>query len=505
MLVNSISSINEQKYKPKSKIKANNISNPTNIFPFQYNQLNGLYFKAQDDSTAAVKNDNKVKKISALAVGGILLGGIIGIVISRFRKGSNVNSVKPMVENTVDILKGLMQNVKPENAELASAVYPVLLKNSETLKIKPDDFENILRSINNTNKDFMVSEGIDLIASKMDKLKEIVCSPAEDIQNMTYYLTSKNKSIFSIIADDPEFFKLKDSEDISTYLKNLNPENNEYMFNELMPILKKYEKPLRIDYAENYVSLLKTITKDTQDIIPNIADINVDKQLGRKCRILVKLNADNKNCAIPLLENAEKFNLNATNIIKMLSGLKNEQVPGIYAVADNIENVENVGLKLEDLFRILTSENEAKIFDMVIKDPKTYMIKTPTDIQFYLKSVDVKNLDFIKNSLVPKLLEHKDDIEILTSDFFADLMHYMTPKTIDSIDIVAPYAKKYDQDTIPIVNLLCGVTEDNIKNLPEFLEKLPKLKAEAERTTGYWDATLLPNEVTEMLDNISKL
>lgn len=464
-------------------------------------------FLAKSDYDEYITHDSsdKKKRIAAWSIGGISLGGVTGWFASKFRKTPKTKAVETVVDAAADILKGLMKKVKPENLDIASAVYPVLLKNSETLKIKPDDFEEILTGINKNNKDFMASEGIELISGRMEKLKDIIYSPVEDILELVSNLTAKNKSIFSVVTEDPKLFKIEDAEDISRYLKELNPENGEYMFNELMPVLSKYEEPLRISLAENYVDLLKSVTKETQDVIPDIAQVPIDKQKGRKYKILTALTSENKACAVPLLENAEKLQLDVKGIIKILPGLKKEQIPGIYTVADNMENITKAGLKPSDMFSILRSENDAKVFDMIIKDPETYMIESPQDIEFYLKSIDAKKLDFIKNKLVPKLLSHRDEITIPTPDFFADLMRYMSPKTIDSIDMVLPYAKEYDDDTINIINLLCGVTEKNIKNLPEFLKKLPKLKADAEKATGYWDSNLTPQEVTEMLDKIGRL
>lgn len=459
---------------------------------------NDKYVKSESDNT------DKKKKIAAWSIGGISIGGLASWFISNFRKPPKTKTIEPVVDTAAEILKELIQKVKPENVEIASAIYPSLLKNSETLKIKPDDFEKILTGINKNNKEFIASEGIELISSKMENLKDIITSPVDDVLELISNLTAKNKSIFSIISENPEFYKIEEPEDISIYLKTLNPDKNDYMFNELMPILHKYEEPLRISLAENYANLLRTVTKDTQDVIPDIAQTAFEKQKGRKFKILTTLTPDNKNCAVPLLRNAEQLQLDVNSIAKLLSGLKNEQISSIDAVANNIKNVKQVGLNPEDLFRILKTENDTKIFNMLIKDPETYLIETPEDIEFYLKSVDVKNLKFIENKLVPKLLEHKDKIIIPTSDFFADLMHHITPKTIGSIDIVLPYISKYE-DTINIINLLCGVTEKNIKNLPEFLQKLPKLKADAEKTTGYWDANLTPQEVTEMIDKIGNL
>lgn len=483
-------------------IKTNSGYNLNNVV-----KSNQQVFLARPENDEYVKSDSsdKKKKIAALSVGGLSLAGIGSWIISKFKKTPKTQVIEPVVDTAADILKDLIKKVKPEKLEIASAVYPVLLKNSETLNIKPDDFEKILTGISKANKDFMASEGVELISGKMENLKDIIFSPVDDVLELVSNLTAKNKSIFSVVTDNPKLFKIEEAEDISTYLKELNPENNEYMFKELMPLLSKYEDPLKISLAENYARLLKRVTKDTQDVIPDIAQVMLAKQKGKKYRILEVLTPENKNCAVPLLENAEKLQLDVKGITKLLSGLKNEQIPGIYAVAENIENVRRIGLKPDELFTVLKSKNDAKIFDMIIKEPETFMIESPQDIDFYLKSVNVKNLDFIKDKLVPKLLEYKDDIIIPTPDYFADLMHYMTPKTIDSIDMVVPYIQKYDNDTINVINLLCGVTEKNIKNLPEFLQQLPKLKAEAEKTTGYWDSDLTPKEVTEMLDKIGSL
>ena len=459
-------------------------------------------FTQKEETDEYVKtNNSKVKTGITFGAIGAGLAGIFGWITNRGKKPPKPELEKPIVKATSEILSDLINKVKPENHDLASEVYPILLKTADSLNIKPENFENILTGIHKHNKDFMISEGIELISGKMEKLKDVIDSPVDDIPEIMKHLTHSNKNIFTTIADEPERFKVVMPDDITAYLDKLTPEKADYMFNELMPVLEKHEKELSIKLSDAYIKLLNTVRPEVIDVIPDVAKTSTGQWKGKKYQILSNLTAENKECAVPLLENIEKFNFNNNEINDVLKIIKNEDAACIKHVADNVESIRTAGLKPEEVLGILKSENDAKIFETVISDPKTYIIECLNDIKFYLKSVDVKNLDFLKNKLVPKLMEHKDDLWIVCSDLLADLMHYMKPETFDSIDMVLPYTKKYDSDTIYFINLLCGVSKDNMKNLPDFLEKLPAFKAQYEKKVGWWNGNMLPSEMSKILDN----
>jgi len=449
-------------------------------------------------------NTSKTKKAALISFGGISAGGIITWITSKFKKTPKVTAPETIVDTTAEILKGLIDKVKPENKEIASKIFPLLFKNSDKLKLKTDDFETVLSGVNKENVDFIASEGINLVAAKTEKLKKILYNPVEDIQLLFSNLTDKNKAIFTTVASEPERFKIEESQDIIRYITELNPKNKEYLFNELFPLLEKYSKPLKITSADGYVDLLKTVTKETQDVIKQVAQNPAEGLSGHRYAILTALTPDNKECAVPLIENSKGLKLGAGGLAKLLARLKNEQASAIPAVANNMANIKKLGFKIDDMFGMLKNENDAKIFDMIMKEPETFIVEYPEDLKFFLKEVDVNKLDFIKTQLVPKLKNYKDVIDIKTPDFYADLMRDMTPETIDSIDMVAPYAQEFDKEGIASpVYILCGVTKNNIKKLPEFLEELPARKTKAEKLGKLWDSNLIPQEITKMLDEMS--
>lgn len=465
---------------------------------YKYNNPSNPFFTAGMDKESFENMSTKKKWTLASLGTGIL--GFLGIK-TLSKKLSKVSAqdvkpiVKPVVETAVDVVGNLVRKLKPKNEELAREFYPVFEKNAQALKLKQEGYNTILSGIHKYNRQYMKEEGFGVISSQMGKIEDLIASPAEDILTLVNYLTKENQEIFTRIVGDRETFRLMDISDIATYLKHITPENKEYVFNEVIPLLERYTKELKLKTADKHAKLLVQITPETQDVVPAVAESKaLDNQRISKYQVLLGVNKDNKDCVAPLLDNIETLGLKQNETVELLNTLKNEQAGVIGVVGRNIDSVNDVGLELNGLFSTLKDESSAQIFDTVISNPQGYKINELLDLKNYIRNLDPKNLEFVDKILLPKLIKHSDVLGLHYAEDMAEVMSKLTPKTADSIDTVASYAKTLG-DGVSYSTLLQAVTEENQVNLPRVLENI--------RNTEVWDNLMVsPEDFAELLAGV---
>lgn len=405
---------------------------------------------------------------------------------------------KPFIrKNPAKAIEKLIKTLQPENKDLARNAYPVLLENAEALRIKPENFNDIMETIPEGNREFMFSDGLKLIASKMEKIKDCMSSPEEGLADITRYLNSKNQKIFDTITDDIEKFKITDSEEISLYLDKLNPENYDYMFNTVMPKLSNSANSYKLNMAFRIIELLKRITPETEDMIPKIAATysNKTKVLNRFA-ILLNTTPENKYCVLPLIKNAEKMEFTSRDIIDTLQVVDNSKASAINAIADNMNTLKKLELKPAEALKMLPDENAAKVFNTVMSNAEAYKISDVSDIKYYLKNLNPENIDFIEKVAMPKLSKNMEVLGIEYAQDISEVLQKLTPETVESIDTVAKYAQKLG-DKVYYSVLLQAIDKNNIKNLPNVLENVSK--------TDLWDNFLVNTNDFASLLNSAKI
>lgn len=463
-------------YSRNVQIKYNNPSNP-------------FFTSGSDESKHSL---SKKEKWTLGSIGGTLLGALGIKRMTKKPPKVHTPEIKPVVETAVDVIGNLIRKLKPKNEELAREFFPVLEKNSQTLKLKQEDYNTILSGIHKHNRSYMRDEGLGVISSQMGKIEDLIASPADDILTLVQMLTKENQDIFTRIVGDRESFRLMDISDIATYLRHITPENKDYVFNKLVPLLERYAKELKIKTAEKHSKLLSQITPQTQDVIPAIAESKVlDNNRISKYQVLIGVNKDNKDCVAPLLDNIETLGLKQNETFELLGNLRNEQAGVIGVVGKNIDRVNDVGLELNELFQVLKDDNCAQIFDTVIANPQGYKINEPVDLKNYIRNLNSENLEFVDKTLLPKLLKHSEVLGIRYAEDMAEVMGKLTPKTAGSVDTVAGYAEKLG-DGISYPALLQAVTEENQANLGRVLDNI--------KNTEVWDNLMVsPEDFAKLL------
>lgn len=417
-------------------------------------------------NTGSEINENFPKK--KLVLGGV--AAIIGItalwgLFSLFHKPS---ATKQLTKQTQKLIKRL----QPQNKELAQEVFPLFITHSEKLGIGEQDYNTLLTGINEQNKNFMVSEGISLILDKMEKLKEFIPSSTEDLVTLLETLTKKNKYIFEKVTETPKEFKVADVDDIAMYLTDLKPENSDYMFDELFPMLKRYEDPLKLRYASQYVKLLNKFNKNTQNVVQTVAEA---EKLGSKnvnrYNILINVNDENYTCVTPILQNSDNFKNTEKETIRFLQTFNNSNACSIKPILANLENLNELKIKIPEVLKLLKGEEASEIFGMVMKDPKLYNIEELAEIKPYLKDLKGKDLKFLSEIVEPKIKQYKELYRLTCPDHISEIMGTMTPETVHSFDDIAKYTGELGNN-ISYQALLHALTKDNIKNVEQFLKNV---------------------------------
>ena len=408
------------------------------------------------------------------------------------------NIKKPSATNPKNILKTankLIQQLKPQDTSLAKEVFPLLIKNSKTLQIEPKDYNKILNGINERNKDFMTSEGLDLIASKMEKMKDCISDHVEDIVTLIGSINKNNKHIFNSVVENIKQLKIADVDDIQLFLEELKPEKHNYVFDELIQKIVPYEKSLTINTPKRYAKLFNVITPQTEDIIPKIAEFQTFKNKHiDKFGILTSVSEENIECVMPLLNNMEKLEYNSSEIKNLLKILNNNNAHSIEPIANNIENIKSLNLDVEELFSILKDKNQSAIFNSIMHNTESFKIEELSDIKSYLKVLKLEIMDFINKEVMPKLKGNLDVLGLEYSEQIADVISKITPKTVQSIEIVTEYAKKLGPN-LSYNSLLEAITEENISKLPKLFENI--------KQTEVWDNFMVDStDFKKLLESI---
>lgn len=211
-----------------------------------------------------------------------------------------------------EIINDVIKTIKPKDEAIAKEAIPQLITHAKTLGISFDDFNKFLQHITPENKDFVIKEGIPLIAENMEKIK-VVAKDSEKAHELLKHVAAENQDIFTHVVDNAETFKVKSIGDVVDYLKRVKPENREFVFNEVMPLIIEHNEKLKLESAYQISAVLGHITKDTKDVIETIAKNSDKLDLdGLSTSYLISgVTPENKNCISVLADNAKKFELDS--------------------------------------------------------------------------------------------------------------------------------------------------------------------------------------------------
>ena len=141
----------------------------------------------------------------------------------------------------------------------------------------------------------------------MNTLKKLELKPAEALKMLPDENAAK---VFNTVMSNAEAYKISDVSDIKYYLKNLNPENIDFIEKVAMPKLSKNMEVLGIEYAQDISEVLQKLTPETVESIDTVA--KYAQKLGDKVYYSVLLQAIDKNNIKNLpnvLENISKTDL----------------------------------------------------------------------------------------------------------------------------------------------------------------------------------------------------
>ena len=261
----------------------------------------------------------------------------------------NLKKPSSGAKNITKSTKQLIKQLKPQDEELANKFYPVLIKNSEKLQIKSEDFNNIIKAVSEDNREFMVSEGIDIVADNAEKIKNITGNSTSDLFNIISAINKNNKKVFISISDNIERLKIADAEDFQTLLTEINPKKHYYMFSQLLPKIIPYETSIGINNPERYAKILNHIVPETESIIPEIAKFKTsDNRKIDKFGIIIATTKDNKETLTIDLAN-ENFEVkNSDDSTKLTVNFKESKIE-VKSKSINFEVEEAFNIKSKTL------------------------------------------------------------------------------------------------------------------------------------------------------------
>lgn len=320
---------------------------------------------AEQNNTKKDKNKNR---LIAYLAGGLALAAGIVILAVKLKKGkapsagTDKNIVETLegagkgsgtegnIESEIEKELGKLINEyidfsKPKDPEIVREAFRSLNKNAEKLDISWKDYNIYFDCITPENKDFVINEGITLIANNIEQIRKSFKNPEQanellrtlnsenkeflplfiakadnsgtnkldDLVNALKLTTVKNKKMMSDIMAEPEKYKINKLRDITAYADEIKPENIEFAFKEVFPLIEEQKANLNITTGCTIAKILGHITPETKDVIKVIADNSTkykfsDTDLGEFIKAITPQNKENIQIVI---DNAEKLDLAA--------------------------------------------------------------------------------------------------------------------------------------------------------------------------------------------------
>ncbi len=276
-------------------------------------------------NTPLPKSKNKTLIFSL--VGGItLIAGLILIAI-KLKRGKTlpkINEIEKDIKNASqeigdkipksvsheelnasknELIEQIIQLAQPKNEAIAREILPSLIDKSKLLGIGAEDFKKYLEVITPENKDFVIKEGINLLADNMEKIKPTFKNPKK-AYTILEVLNAENKEILPYLLENKETLKIQTWVDLVTYLEELNSKNKDFAFNEVLPFITQHQDTLKLERGFEMAPIMGKITEKTKHIIEIIVNY-------------MKKNENNSKSAVSLFD--DFFDNGEEQFLKQLS------------------------------------------------------------------------------------------------------------------------------------------------------------------------------------------
>lgn len=470
--INSTSIYNKMKFTAQNPFKTNSLMNciPNN------------------NKNDKEKNSNSLKN-KLVKLGGIGAFALsVGAFIKKTLKGSkNPNTINKEIKNLIKLLQ-------PQDVELAKDFYPVLIENTQKLNITPQNYNLLIESIQKENRQFMLTKGISLISSKIEKIKDCIINQVDDLRVLFTTLSDKNKRIFSFVSDNIENLNISAMEDIERFLK-INPDKLDYVIDTVLPNLVKNKNELNLRAAERFINLAEKINPKNEKLISEIVEIRIPKELSiNKYSVVSRITDENIDCVMPLLKNSEKFQYTNADIKRILPTLTKKNAISIQSVANKITELQELNIKPEELIKHIETPEQINVFDFIMSKYKTFKIEEFSDIKYYLKVLKEEKLPYITDELLETIKQNKCLSKIECADELADMLVNIDSSTLNTIKTLSQYPEEYGE-MLNYPALISAINKDNFHKLDKLMQNI--------KNTEVWDNFMsAPSDFIEILEKL---
>lgn len=181
-----------------------------------------------------------------------------------------------------------------------------------------------------------------------------------------------------------------------------------------------------------------------------------------------------------LMRNAEALNVKKEQFNTLMNVVKKENMP--FMIEEGVDLISSKMTALKDcivepmedlalLFKSLTQNNK-KMFDFVSNNTEKVNIELAEDILLFLKLKPEKH-EYILNSLLPKLIKNKKELNLKSANRFADILNKITPECEPLIEQIADFPIDKARN-INKYSILSVVNENNKDCVIPLLQDLDK-------------------------------
>ena len=482
MYTSKISLLSNNNYKKQ-------FHNNTNV-TFSGYSLNNIFKTNKEKAENKEEKNTKDKWVKIGGLGVLFTAAAAGIS-NFFKRPVNPN-------NSLKLVKKLIKTLKPEDVETAKEFYPVLLRNTESLNIKNEQFNTLMNAVKKENMPFMISEGVDLISSKINLIEDCIIDQIEDFTLLFKSLTQKNKNMFAYVSENKEKLHIESIEDLLLFIE-LNPNKQEYILKNLLPKLIKKEKELNLKSANRFATILDTMPPECEHLIQQIADLPIAPEKNiNKYSILKMVNNENKDCIMPLLKNIENSNFSTSQIQKILSTATNKDAQAIIAVTKHSNTLTKLGFEQKKIQDLIKDENTAKVFDFLMEKKEFFNLLELADIKYCLKEIKADKLQYLSDELIELLKENRNLLGLHVPDMIADALKNADSSTFDTVKSVIKYAKELEEGDnfiLSYTSLIGALNKENAYKLPKLMQNI--------KQTDVWKESMVSiDSFKNLLDKI---
>jgi len=144
-------------------------------------------------------------------------------------------------------------------------------------------------------------------------------------------------------------------------------------------------------------------------------------------------------------------------------------------LVDKLKTIVKDQDKVSEIAEKVNNDN-VFVLNEIVNNPQIYKIKKVEDVKAYLEHVKDKDLEFIKEQLLPEFGKYQNKLNFRKGKMLAETLGYIKPENIDTLGKVANNVEKLNLDNFGLWQFIMAIDSKNKNCIDLVAENARKLK-----------------------------